>query len=383
MSTKDWIEKDYYKVLGVSKDATPRRSRRLTASWRETTTRTRIPATLLPNSASRRSPKPTTCCRTRPSARSTTKPAGCLEAAVSFPRGGGARTSGPSVDDLFRNAGGGLGDIFGGLFNGAPTTQTTRVSTARGPRRGSDVEGEVTVDFVQAIEGVTVGMQMVSDTACDACRGTGARAGTIPRVCPTCEGSGMQTSTSGGVFAVTEPCRECRGRGMVVDDPCPVCLGSGRGKSTKTMQVRIPAGVTDGQRIRLKGRGGLEKTVVPLATCTSSCTYARIRSLGVRATTSPLLRRSPSKRRPWVRRSRCRRRWPTGQAAVVTRDAQWTHPAGTRQGVRKRDGTKGDLLVTVEVLVPQALNDQAREALNSYAEAVGTVNPRAKLFAAG
>ena len=66
----------------------------------------------------------------------------------------------------------------------------------------------------------------------------------------------MQTSTSGGVFAVTEPCRECRGRGMVVDEPCPVCLGSGRGKSTKTMQVRIPAGVTDGQRIRLKGRGG-------------------------------------------------------------------------------------------------------------------------------
>ena len=85
MSTKDWIEKDYYKVLGVSKDATLRRSRRLTASWRETTTRTRIPATLLPNSASRRSPKPTTCCRTRPSARSTTKPAGCLVAAVSLP----------------------------------------------------------------------------------------------------------------------------------------------------------------------------------------------------------------------------------------------------------------------------------------------------------
>ena len=66
----------------------------------------------------------------------------------------------------------------------------------------------------------------------------------------------MQTSTSGGVFAVTEPCRDCRGRGMVVDDPCPVCHGSGRGKSTKTMQVRIPAGVTDGQRIRLKGKGG-------------------------------------------------------------------------------------------------------------------------------
>ena len=97
----------------------------------------------------------------------------------------------------------------------------------------------------------------------------------------------MQTSTSGGVFAVTEPCRDCRGRGMVVDDPCPVCHGSGRGKSTKTMQVRIPAGVTDGQRIRLKGRGGAGENGGAPATCTSSCTYARTRSSDVRATTSP------------------------------------------------------------------------------------------------
>ena len=79
----------------------------------------------------------------------------------------------------------------------------------------------MTVDFNDAIAGVTVGMQMVSDSACPTCHGTGAKAGTVPHVCPICEGSGMQTSTSGGVFAVTEPCRECRGRGMVVDDPVP------------------------------------------------------------------------------------------------------------------------------------------------------------------
>ena len=299
-----------------------------------------------------------------------------------FPRSGGTQTSGPFVDDLFRNAGGGLGDIFGGLFNGSPTTQTTRFSTARGPRRGSDVEGEVTVDFVQAIEGVTVGMQMVSDTACEACRGTGARAGTIPHVCPTCEGSGMQTSTSGGVFAVTEPCRECRGRGMVVDDPCPVCHGSGRGKSTKTMQVRIPAGVTDGQRIRLKGRGGagenggaagdLYVTVHARShpifgrkgdnlTLTAPVTFQEA-ALGAEIEV-PTLGGPPVKLRlsPGT---------PNGRTLRVR-----------GKGVRKRDGTKGDLLVTVEVLVPEALNEQAREALNSYAEAVGTVNPRAKLFA--
>ena len=95
----------------------------------------------------------------------------------------------------------------------------------------------------------------------------------------------MQTSTSGGVFAVTEPCRECRGRGMVVDDPCPVCHGSGRGRSTKTMQVRIPAGVTDGQRIRLKGRAAQGRTAARPATSTSSCTFGRTRSSAEAATT--------------------------------------------------------------------------------------------------
>ena len=160
------------------------------------------------------------------------------------------------MDDLFRNASdNGFSDLFGGLFNGGQS-RTQRYSSARGPRRGSDVEGEVTVDFVDAIAGVTVGMQMISDAPCEACHGTGAKAGTVPHVCATCQGSGMQTSTSGGVFAMTEPCKDCHGRGMVVDDPCPVCHGSGRGRSTKTMQVRIPAGVTDGQRIRLKGKGG-------------------------------------------------------------------------------------------------------------------------------
>ena len=295
------------------------------------------------------------------------------------------RPSGPSVDDLFRNAGGGLGDIFGGLFNGGPTTQTTRFSTARGPRRGSDVEGEVTVDFVQAIEGVTVGMQMVSDTACDACRGTGARAGTIPRVCPTCEGSGMQTSTSGGVFAVTEPCRECRGRGMVVDDPCPVCHGSGRGKSTKTMQVRIPAGVTDGQRIRLKGRGGAGENggapgdlyvIVHVRphpifgrkgdnlTLTAPVTFQEA-ALGAEIEVPTL-------------------GGAAGQAAVVTWERPMDAPCGYAARVSASvTARRATCWSPSRCLVPQALNEQAREALNSYAEAVGSVNPRAKLFAAG
>jgi molecular chaperone DnaJ len=386
VSTKDWIEKDYYKVLGVAKDASPEEIKKAYRKLARANHPDQNPGNtaaeqrfkeiseandVLSNSAKRKE---------YDEARRLFGSGG-----FHFPPRSGARTGGPSVDDLFRNAGGGLGDIFGGLFNGGPaTTQTTRFTTTRGPRRGSDVEGEATVDFVQAIEGVTVGMQMVSDTACEACRGTGAKAGTIPRVCPTCEGSGMQTSTSGGVFAVTEPCRECRGRGMVVDDPCPVCLGSGRGKSTKTMQVRIPAGVTDGQRIRLKGRGGAGENggapgdlyvIVHVRshpifgrkgdnlTLAAPVTFQEA-ALGAEIEV-PTLGGIPVKLRipPGT---------PNGRTFRVR-----------GKGVGKRDGSRGDLLVSVEVLVPSALTEQAREALNSYAEAVGSVNPRAKLFAAG
>jgi molecular chaperone DnaJ len=385
VSTKDWIEKDYYKVLGVSKDATPEEIKK---AYRKLA-RANHPDQNPGNAAAEQRFKDISEANdvlSNQAKRTEYDEARRLfgSGGFRFPPRSGAGQSSPFVEDLFRNAGGGLGDIFGGLFNGAPTGQTTRFSTTRGPRRGSDVEGEVTVDFVQAIEGVTVAMQMVSDTACEACRGTGARAGTIPRVCPTCEGSGMQTSTSGGVFAVTEPCRECRGRGMVVDDPCPVCHGSGRGKSTKTMQVRIPAGVTDGQRIRLKGRGGAGENggaagdlyvIVHVRahpifgrkgdnlTLTAPVTFQEA-ALGAEIEV-PTLGGMPVKLRipPGT---------PNGRTFRVR-----------GKGVRKRDGSRGDLLVSVEVLVPAALNEQAREALNSYAEAVGTVNPRAKLFAAG
>ncbi len=386
MSTKDWIEKDFYKVLGVAKDAKPEDIKK---AYRQLA-RQNHPDQNPGNPEAERRFKEVSEANDVLSSESKRKEYDEARrlfggGGFRFPRsGGGGSGGGPSVDDLFRQAGdSGFSDIFGGLFNGAggARTATTRTSTSRGPRRGSDVEGEVTVDFVQAIEGVTVGMQMVSDAACAQCHGTGAKAGTVPKVCPTCEGSGMQTSTSGGVFAVTEPCRDCRGRGMVVDDPCPVCHGSGRGKSTRTMQVRIPAGVTDGQRIRLKGKGGAGENsgaagdlyvVVHVRphpvfgrkgdnlTLTAPVTFNEA-ALGAEIEVPTL-----------------------GGPPVTLRV-----PAGTPngrtfrvrgKGVGKRDGTRGDLLVTVEVTVPETLSAEAREALSSYGEAVGSSNPRARLF---
>lgn len=381
MSTKDWIEKDYYKVLGVSKDAKPEEIKK---AYRKLA-RANHPDQNPGNSAAEQRFKEISEANdvlSDPKKRKEYDEARSLfgGGGFRFPRSGPA--GGPSMDDLFRNAGdgGGLGDIFGNLFNTG--TRTTRFTTTRGPRRGSDVEGEVTVDFLQAVEGVTVGMQMVSDAPCQACHGTGAKSGTVPRVCPTCEGSGMQTSTSGGVFAVTEPCRDCRGRGMVVDDPCPVCHGSGRGKSTKTMQVRIPAGVTDGQRIRLKGKGGAGENggapgdlyvVVHVRphpvfgrkgdhlTLTAPVTFTEA-ALGAEIEV-PTLGGAPVKLRipPGT---------PNGRTFRVR-----------GKGVARRDGTRGDLLVTVEVVVPEGLTEAQRQALASYAATVAAENPRAKLFA--
>jgi molecular chaperone DnaJ len=383
MSTKDWIEKDYYKVLGVSKDAKPEEIKK---AYRKLA-RDNHPDQNPGNADAEKRFKEIS--EANDVLSNETKRKEYDEArrlfgggGFRFPGSSGGRTGQP-MDDIFRNASeGSFSDLFGGLFGGSGgTTRTTRFSTTRGPRRGSDVEGEVTIDFIQAIEGVTVGMQMVSDAPCEACHGTGAKAGTVPRVCPTCQGSGMQTSTSGGVFAVTEPCRDCRGRGMVVDDPCPVCHGSGRGKSTKTMQVRIPPGVTDNQRIRLKGKGGAGENggaagdlyvvvhVRPHAvfgrradnlTLTVPVTFTEA-ALGAEIEV-PTLGGPPVKLRI-----------PAG-----TPNGRTFRIRG--KGVTKRDGNKGDLLVTVEVQVPSALNERARQALNNYAEAVGSVDPRAKLF---
>jgi molecular chaperone DnaJ len=176
VSTKDWIEKDYYKVLGVAKDANPEEIKK---AYRKLA-RENHPDQNPGNAAAERRFKEISEANdvlSNQDKRKEYDEARRLfgSGGFRFPGAGARQSGGPSVDDLFRNAGGGLGDIFGGLFNGGggPTTQTTRFTTTRGPRRGSDVEGEVTVDFVQAIEGVTVAMQMVSDTACEACRGTG------------------------------------------------------------------------------------------------------------------------------------------------------------------------------------------------------------------
>ena len=185
-----------------------------------------------------------------------------------LPAGGGGQSF--DLNDLLNQAragqaagggggAGGLGDLFGGLFGGGGAGRSAAGAASRA-QRGRDVETEVRLDFVDAVRGAEVQLRLASPGRCDRCGGTGARPGTTPRTCPTCDGVGL-VSRSQGAFAFSEPCRDCRGTGRIIDDPCPECGGDGVSTRTRTLTVRIPAGVADGQQVRLKeqgepGRGG-------------------------------------------------------------------------------------------------------------------------------
>jgi molecular chaperone DnaJ len=157
---------------------------------------------------------------------------------------------------------GGFSDILSNLFGGgggAGGAAGGRGGTAGGrtrarPQRGRDLETEVSLSFEQAVKGAQVPLAVPTSQPCPTCHGSGAKPGTSPRVCPVCNGRGLE-SQSQGIFSMSQPCSNCHGSGTVIDDPCPTCQGSGAQRSVKRMRVNIPAGVKDGSRIRLAGKG--------------------------------------------------------------------------------------------------------------------------------
>jgi molecular chaperone DnaJ len=154
----------------------------------------------------------------------------------------GAPGGGFSFDDLD------LGDLFGGLFGSRGTGGRPQ------PARGADLEAVVNLSFEDSLAGVETRIPVQAETACRTCGGSGARPGTAPKICPECNGRGVRAESQ-GLFAISQPCPRCRGNGTVIEEPCPTCRGSGRERRTKRYTVKIPAGVKDGTRIRLKGKG--------------------------------------------------------------------------------------------------------------------------------
>ncbi|MFF3391026.1 molecular chaperone DnaJ [Streptomyces sp. NPDC002669] len=389
MSTKDFVEKDYYKVLGVPKDATDAEIKK---AYRKLAREFHPDANKGDDKAEERFKEISEANDVLGDAKKRKE---YDEARALF--GNGGFRAGPGgaggnfnfdLSDLFGGAqgggqggggfggGGGLGDVFGGLFNRGGTG--TRVQ----PRRGQDIESEVTLSFMEAVEGATVPLRMSSQAPCKACSGTGDKNGT-PRVCQTCLGTGQVSRGTGGGFSLTDPCVDCKGRGLIAQDPCDVCKGSGRAKSSRTMQVRIPAGVSDGQRIRLRGKGGPGERGGPAGDL----------YVVVHVDAHPVFGRRDDNLTVTVPVDFTEAalggevKVPTLGGPPVTLKLPAGTPNGRTmrargKGAVRKDGTRGDLLVTVEVAVPKDLGDEAREALEAYRKATAGHDPRAALFQA-
>jgi molecular chaperone DnaJ len=145
---------------------------------------------------------------------------------------------------------GGFGDILSDLFGSGGRGG----ARAQRPERGRDLETEVHISFDQAMEGAQVPVTVPLSAPCPTCRGTGAKPGTQPTICSRCQGRGVEAESQ-GLFSISQPCRQCGGTGTEIKEPCPTCDGSGRTRQVKRYRVNIPAGVREGSRVRLAGKG--------------------------------------------------------------------------------------------------------------------------------
>ncbi|RNE49949.1 molecular chaperone DnaJ [Corynebacterium alimapuense] len=256
----------------------------------------------------------------------------------------------------------GMDDIFGGLFNrGGASRHSAR------PTRGADVETEITLEFQEAAKGTTIPLQLSGDAPCNTCHGSGSKSGN-PTTCGACSGTGF-TSENKGAFGFSAPCPQCGSTGQVITDPCTTCHGSGTTHRTRSITVRIPAGVIDGQKVRLAGQGEAGPNGKPSGDLFVS----------VHVRPDKVFARSGDDLEVTVPVSFAE--LALGDTITVpTLDApvKVKLPAGTPngrtlrvrgRGVPKRGNSAGDLLVTVEVKVPKNLDAAATSALRSYAQA--------------
>jgi len=364
---REWFDKDYYKVLGVSE----------TASAKEITKAYRKLARQFHPDANHGDPKSEDRFKEISSAYDVvgdeTKRKEYDEARRLGPVGGFGRGGFDQGDVRFDTGGeGGLGDLLGNLFG-----RRRGGTPGSGPQRGADLEAELTLSFVDAVKGLTTTLQLISDSACSTCGGNGAKPGTVPHLCQVCGGRGV-TDDNQGFFSFSKPCYACQGRGTIIDTPCPTCHGSGVERRPREVKVRIPAGVDNGQRIRLKGRGAPGRNGGPPGDLFVTCNVSPHRIFGRDG--SNLLLRVPITYAeaalggeievPLLDGSRVKLRIKPGTQA------------GTRQrvkakGVAGNNGT-GDLIVTFDVAVPHNLSAAERKTIEELAK-VGSESPRAHL----
>lgn len=365
----DWLERDFYRVLGVSEDASDKdiakAYRRLARQWHpdanpsnkaeaeERFKEISAAYDVLGDKAKRAEYDQLR--RLGPAMAGEGDGSGT---------GGGFRVRFGDVDDF---ADLGVGDLLGGLFGSAGGGPERRSGPRR--RRGADLEAVVSLGFVDAVRGATTAVPLAVEELCSLCSGSGAAPGSAAKTCVICGGSGM-VAAGQGLFSLRQTCPACGGAGSAPERPCQACAGTGRQRRNRRVRVRIPAGIADGDRIRVPGRGGPGRGGGPAGDL----------YVVVRVAPHPVFGRAGNDLTVTV---------PVGvteaalgaEVKVPTLDGEPVTvrvPAGTQPGqilrVRGRgvpaSGRRpaGDLLVALQVVIPKGLSHKQREAFQALAE---------------
>lgn len=361
---REWFEKDYYDVLGVSATAS---AKDITRAYRKLARELHPDANPGDTAAEEKFKEVSAAYDV---IGDEAKRAEYDEVRRMGPMGGmgfggpGAGGFGGPGGAGFNFEGADLGDLLGGLFGGGG--RRGRSNRTRGPQRGADLEATTRLSFRDAVAGLETTLNVDSDVACSTCHGSGATPGTGPTTCSRCGGRGALDDNQ-GMFSFSSPCPACNGAGQVITDPCASCRGTGVERRNRQVKTRIPAGVADGQRIRLKGRGGAGRNggpagdlyvVVQVApdavfgrdgtnlTVNVPITFAEA-ALGTKLTV------------------------PTLDGKPVTLKIPAGTPSGKvfrvkGRGIATKKST-GDLRVTVQVAVPESLTAEQRDALETLA----------------
>ena len=271
-----------------------------------------------------------------------------------------------------------MGDILSNLFGGGGRGQRQR------PRaeRGGDLEAAVSISFEQAIAGAQVPLSVPMRTTCQTCHGTGAKPGTTPSVCPRCEGRGIETQGQ-GMFSISQPCSRCGGSGTVIEDPCPTCHGSGAVRTVKRLRVNIPAGVREGSRIRLPGkgepgrRGGPAGDLYLITHVTPSPVFVRKGdNFEVEVPlTIPEALRGAQVQVPTLSGAKTLRVRPGTKHGTVQR----LRGEGPPKLGSSSPPTRGDIRYRFVIDVPDKLDPEQQKAVEALSEVMNG-NPRARLF---
>jgi molecular chaperone DnaJ len=367
---REWLEKDYYSVLGVARNAAQDEIKK---AYRKLAQRFHPDSTKGDKAAEERFKEVSAAYDVLGDAAKRKEYDRVRDMAASGFGGGfgGGGPGGPRFEDLGFGAGG-LGDLFdmfgGGGFGGRQRGRA---------RRGADLAAEVDIPFEDAMAGTSVGLRVSGSVPCATCGGSGARPGTQASTCPQCGGSGS-VAVDQGPFSLARPCPGCGGRGQIIEHPCETCRGTGATTATRDLRVKIPAGVEDGATIRVTGRG---EAGPPGAGPGDLYVSVRVRPHRLFGRQGADLTLTVPVTYPEAALG-AQVKVPTLNGAVTLKV-----PAGTKsgrifrirgKGAPRPRGGNGDLLATVQVEVPSRVSKQERKLLEDLQDASGE-SPRARL----